>query len=139
MLVSKLLTFDLGDAVPLWNFNIVEAGVTIVCACLFGSKPAIMLLIPDRLVAKMKSIGGYSLRYRRSNLIPRARGVERQTPIGSSPRSEDASPFALRGQPERAARYDLESYGKSSHYVRLDDFRPFKEPAQAIVHNDHGK
>ena len=116
---------------PLWNWNIVEGGVTIVCACLFESKPVVMLLVPDKLIAKVKSTGHHSLRYYRSNLVPRAASIQRKASRGSFERSEEVSPFALQGQQNRAAaRYDLEKYGTPSEYVCLDDSRPISEPAQ---------
>jgi len=136
---TKIAYIKIGDAVPLWNFNIVEAGVTIVCACLFGSKPVVMILIPDRLIAKLKSISRYSLPYHRSNLIPQARSRRGRTSVGSALHSDEASPFALRGQPNRDGRHDSGKYGTPSHYVFLDDSRPISEPVRAIVHNDNGK
>ena len=115
----------------------VEAGVTIICACMFGSKPVVMLLIPDRLIAKVKPIGRHSLRYYRSNLVQRARsGRSKISNESSSPRSDDV---ALRDQPIRAARYDLENYGAISDIAYLDNSRSISEPSQAKLRHANGE
>ena len=125
---------ELGDAVPLWDFNIVEAGVIVICNCLFGSKSVVMLLILDRMNAKIKSLSRDSFSYRRSNLIPRTQGVQSKLSVRSSPRSAEALPFGLGEQSSRDAHHELGMYGTPSEYVSLNKSRPFSEPAQAMTH-----
>ena len=54
LLLSRLLTL-VGDAVPLWIWKTIEASAKIICACLFASKPAVMLLVPGKLIVKLRS------------------------------------------------------------------------------------
>ena len=96
-----------------------------------------MLLIPDRLIAKVKSTARHSLRYYRNNLIQRARsGRSKASNESSSPHSDDV---ALRDQPIRAARYDSENYGTISDVAYLDDSRSISEPAQAKLRHANGE
>ncbi len=78
-------------------------------------------------------MGPYS--YIRSKPIQQARGVRSKTSVGSSPRSDEATPFALRDQPNRNTRYDWENYGTPLDSVCLDESRPINEPARALIHN----
>ena len=55
----------LGDGVGLTNWNVVEANVTVLCACLIASKPVVMFLIPDALISRVSSSFSRSPLFRR--------------------------------------------------------------------------
>ena len=44
-----------GDVVDLAMWNIIEAHATVLCASLIASKPVVMALIPDKLLASINS------------------------------------------------------------------------------------
>ena len=39
---------EVGDSVNLANWNVIEAHVTVLCACLIASKPVFLVLISDK-------------------------------------------------------------------------------------------
>ena len=54
LLLSRLLKL-VGDAVSLWIWKTIEASVKIICACLFASKPAVMLPVLGNLIVNLRS------------------------------------------------------------------------------------
>ncbi|KAL8653877.1 MAG: hypothetical protein Q9226_003659 [Calogaya cf. arnoldii] len=66
----------LGDAVDLATWNILEAHVTVLCACLIASKPAFKALVPDEIISRISPYCSrlmVSLRSKRtSNDTPKA-------------------------------------------------------------------
>jgi len=122
-----------GDAVPLWNWNIVEASVTVTCACLFASKPVVMLLIPDKLIARLGSQSRSWARHQRNKVI-HARSGRSKVSLGSSPHPGSASLCTFQSHPHQAVRYDLEGYGgDSGGHTFLDDYEVITEPAPTMI------
>lgn len=53
--MTCLDSHEAGDTVNLAHWNVIEANVTILCACLIASKPVFSVLIPDKLFSRMGS------------------------------------------------------------------------------------
>lgn len=122
----------IGDAVPLWNWNIVEASVTVTCACLFASKPVVKLLIPNKLIARLGSRHRSWARHQRNELI-HARSGRSKVSLESSPLPGSASLCTFQSHPHQAVRYDLEGYGRDSGHTFLDDYEVITEPAPTMI------
>lgn len=102
-----------GDSVPLWNWNMVEASVTVFCACLFASKPAVNKLIPEKIISKLGSQSrSWSSSWR--NKIPRALHEEGKESIASSPEPPKPAHVGLRRHSQVGGHEDLESHGRGS-------------------------
>ena len=124
-----------GDAVPLWKWNIIEASVTVICACLFASKPAVMFLIPDKFVARLTSRTRSWTRYRRKKFI-HARGEQSGETFESSPHPRSASLYTAQDHPHQAVRYDLEAYGDIASQTFLDISEAVTEPTPAKIRKE---
>ena len=84
--------------------------MTIVCACLFGSKPVFMRLIPDKVISRLKSQSRSSSRYLPGKLMARMRTIGSKKSKAKSSHHEVGSSFAPRNLPNQATRYTLEKY-----------------------------
>ena len=114
--------------------NIVEASTTVICACLFASKPVIMRLIPDKLLLRMQSHSRSWTRYRPKILLMHHRSGGRSAEsLASSPRLFGSSMETVQSHPHQAVRYDLEGYGDVAGYTFLDNSEAVAEPAPAKI------
>ena len=125
-----------GDAVPLWKWNIIEASVTVICACLFASKPVMMLMIPDKLIARLRSRSNSWTPYRRKTFL-HARGGRSEGSFAGSAHLGGVPLHAAQSHPHQAVRYDLESYGADASYTFLDISEAVTEPSSAIIRKEN--
>ena len=131
---SRVAAADIGvgDAVPLWKWNIIEASVTVICACLFASKPVLMLMIPDKFIARLRSRSRSWTRYRRKTFL-HARDGRSGESLESSPHLGGVSLHTAQSHPHQAVRYDLESYGDDTSHTFLDNSEAVAEPSPAFI------
>lgn len=91
-----------------------------------------MLLIPDKLVARLKSRSRSWTRYQRQRFINARRGRSKES-LESSPQPGSASLYTAQSHPQPATRYDLEAYGNIASHSNLNDSKPVIEPAPAMI------
>lgn len=87
--------------------------MTVICACLFASKPVVMRLIPDKLIANVKSRSG-SWSSHRPNLFLNHGSRQSKDTLESDENTRLPESLTAQRSTDQAVRYEMEHYNSSS-------------------------
>ena len=94
-----------------------------------------MLLIPDKLIAKLRSQSRSWTRFQPKKLLHARLGRSQESLESSRPVS--APLYTVQRQPHQAVRYDLESYGDIASQTFLDNSEAVIEPVPAVLRKEN--
>ena len=128
---------SIGATVPLLNWNVIEANVTILCASLIASRPVAMFLVPDRLISSMKSYIARFSGSQRIRLATETPVLPNQYPFERRSRLQHARSFKLQGYASSMQGYETMATQEATDTMELNDLQPLTipQPAQLRSHS----